>query len=156
MNNEIFSNFVSTNVVCTKMNSKEVIITLIRTNYEINIQLMTALKPYEISIQQFNVLRILRGQKGVAANLSTVQERMINKMSNTTRLIDKLIDKTFVERIVCKENRRKIELFITNEGLDFLKKIDPIIDQVEEKMVGSLNNEKKENIVSILNQLNFS
>ena len=156
MNNEIFSNFVLTNVVCTKMNSKEVIITLIRTNYEINIQLMTALKPYEISIQQFNVLRILRGQKGVAANLSTVQERMINKMSNTTRLIDKLIDKTFVDRIVCKENRRKIELFITNEGLDFLKKIDPIIDQVEEKMVGSLNNEKKENIVSILNQLNFS
>ena len=156
MNNEIFSNFVLTNVVCTKMNSKEVIITLIRTNYEINIQLMTALKPYEISIQQFNVLRILRGQKGVAANLSTVQERMINKMSNTTRLIDKLIHKTFVERIVCKENRRKIELFITNEGLDFLKKIDPIIDQVEEKMVGSLNNEKKENIVSILNQLNFS
>tara|TARA_S200000501_G_C20657290_1_gene670270 strand:- start:116 stop:532 length:417 start_codon:yes stop_codon:yes gene_type:complete len=138
------------------MNSKEVIIKLIRTNYEINIQLMTALKPYEISIQQFNVLRILRGQKGVAANLSTVQERMINKMSNTTRLIDKLIHKTFVERIVCKENRRKIELFITNEGLDFLKKIDPIIDQVEEKMVGSLNNEKKENIVSILNQLNFS
>ena len=156
MNNEIFSKFVITNIVITKMNSKEVVIALIKINYEINIQLMTALKPYGISIQQFNVLRILRGQKGVAANLSTVQERMINKMSNTTRLIDKLIDKTFVERIVCKENRRKIELFITNEGLDFLKKIDPIIDQVEEKMVGSLNNEKKENIVSILNQLNFS
>ena len=138
------------------MNSKQVIITLIKTNYEINIQLMAALKPYGISIQQFNVLRILRGQKGVAANLSTVQERMINKMSNTTRLIDKLIDKTFVERIVCKENRRKIELFITNEGLTFLKKIDPIIDQVEEKMVGNLNKENKENVISILSQLNFN
>ena len=91
-----------------KMDSKKVIITLIKINYEINIQLMTALKPYGISIQQFNVLRILRGQKGVAANLSTVQERMINKMSNTTRLIDKLIEKSFVERIICKENRRKI------------------------------------------------
>ena len=98
------------------MNSKKVIITLIKINYEINVQFMTALKPHGISIQQFNVLRILRGQKGIAANLSTVQERMINKMSNTTRLIDKLIDKSFVERIVCKENRRKIELFITNEG----------------------------------------
>ena len=104
-----------------KMDSKKVIITLIKINYEINIQLMTALKPYGISIQQFNVLRILRGQKGVAANLSTVQERMINKMSNTTRLIDKLIEKSFVERIICKENRRKIELFITNKGLVFLK-----------------------------------
>ena len=138
------------------MNSKKVIITLIKINYEINIQFMTALKPYGISIQQFNVLRILRGQKGIAANLSTVQERMINKMSNTTRLIDKLIDKSFVERIVCKENRRKIELFITKEGLAFLKDIDPIIDQVEEKIVGSLNNENKENILSILNQFNFS
>lgn len=138
------------------MNSKKVIITLIKINYEINVQFMTALKPYGISIQQFNVLRILRGQKGIAANLSTVQERMINKMSNTTRLIDKLIDKSFVERIVCKENRRKIELFITNEGLAFLKDIDPIIDQVEEKIVGSLNNENKENILSILSQFNFS
>ena len=138
------------------MNSKKVNITLIKTNYEINVQFMTALKPYGISIQQFNVLRILRGQKGIAANLSTVQERMINKMSNTTRLIDKLIDKSFVERIVCKENRRKIELFITKEGLAFLKDIDPIIDQVEEKIVGSLNNENKENILSILNQFNFS
>ena len=138
------------------MNSKKVIITLIKINYEINIQFMTALKPYGISIQQFNVLRILRGQKGIAANLSTVQERMINKMSNTTRLIDKLIDKSFIERIVCKENRRKIELFITKEGLAFLKDIDPIIDQVEEKIVGSLNNENKENILSILNQFNFS
>ena len=138
------------------MNSKKVIIALIKINYEINIQFMMALKPYGISIQQFNVLRILRGQKGIAANLSTVQERMINKMSNTTRLIDKLIDKSFVERVVCKENRRKIELFITKEGLAFLKDIDPIIDKVEEKIVGSLNNENKEKILSILNQFNFS
>ena len=81
---------------------------------------------FDISEQQFNVLRILRGQKGIAANLSTVQERMVHKMSNTTRLIDKLIQKKLVKRNVCIENRRKIELFITEDGLDFLKKIDPI------------------------------
>ena len=120
------------------------------------IQLMTALKPYGISIQQFNVLRILRGQKGVAANLSTVQERMINKMSNTTRLIDKLIEKSFVERIICKENRRKIELFITNKGLVFLNNIDPVIDKVEEKMIGHLKNQDKEKVVSLLKQFDFS
>ena len=139
-----------------KMDSKKVIISVIKINYEINIQLMTALKPYSISIQQFNVLRILRGQKGVAANLSTVQERMINKMSNTTRLIDKLIEKSFVERIICKENRRKIELFITNKGLVFLKQIDPVIDKVEEKMIGHLKNQDKEKVVSLLKQFDFS
>ena len=51
------------------------------------------LKAFDLSLQQFNVLRILRGRKGKPANLKTVQKRMIHKMSNTTRLIDKLIDK---------------------------------------------------------------
>jgi len=138
------------------MDSKKVVIALIKTSHLINDQLLMVLKPYGISIQQFNVLRILRGQKGVAANLSTVQERMVNKMSNTTRLIDKLIEKSFVERIICKENRRKIELFITKEGLTFLEEIDPIIDQAEEKMVGHLNDTEKEKMISLLKQLKFN
>ena len=66
-----------------------------------------ALKPFEVSIQQFNVLRILRGRKGVPANLSTLNERMVTKMSNTTRLVDKLLAKGYVDRVVCESNRRK-------------------------------------------------
>jgi DNA-binding MarR family transcriptional regulator len=138
------------------MSSKKVIITLIKSNCEINDKLMLALKPFGVSIQQFNVLRILRGQKGVAANLSTVQEHMTNKMSNTTRLIDKLIEKSYVKRTICKENRRKIELFITAEGLAFLEQIDPVIDRAEEEMVGHLKEDEKEKIVSLLKQLNFN
>ena len=138
------------------MSSKEVIITLIKSNCEINDKLMLALKPFGVSIQQFNVLRILRGQKGVAANLSTVQEHMTNKMSNTTRLIDKLIEKSYVKRTICKENRRKIELFITAEGLAFLEQIDPVIDRAEEEMVCHLKEDEKEKIVSLLKQLKFN
>ena len=103
------------------MNSKELIITFIKTSCAVNDMLAQNLKPFGISLQQFNVLRILRGQNGVPANLSTVQELMVNKMSNTTRIIDKLIDKNFVDRDICKENRRKIELFITKDGLSILK-----------------------------------
>lgn len=136
------------------MTSKEIVIKLIRLNSAINEQLMLALKPYGISIQQFNVLRILRGQKGVAANLFTVQEKMVNKMSNTTRIIDKLIDKSFVERIICKENRRKIELFITDEGLSFLKQVDPVIEQTEAKMTKNLSANEKQEIMTLLNKLN--
>ena len=135
------------------MTSKEVIIKLIRLNSAINEQLMLALKPFGISIQQFNVLRILRGQKGVAANLFTVQEKMVNKMSNTTRIIDKLIDKSFVERVICKENRRKIELFITKEGLSFLKEVDPVIEQTEEKMTNHLSVKEKHQMMALLNKL---
>jgi len=138
------------------MTSTKVIIKLIRMNCAINEQLMLVLKPFGISIQQFNVLRILRGQKGVAANLFTVQEKMVNKMSNTTRIIDKLIDKSFVERIICKENRRKIELFITEEGLNFLKKVDPVIDQTEEKMTNHLSEKEKQEMLILLNKLNLN
>jgi DNA-binding MarR family transcriptional regulator len=138
------------------MTSKEVIIKLIRMNCAINEQLMLTLKPFGISIQQFNVLRILRGQKGVAANLFTVQEKMVNKMSNTTRIIDKLIDKSFVKRIICKENRRKIELFITEEGLNFLKQVDPVIDQIEEKMTNHLSEKEKQEMLILLNKLNLN
>lgn len=84
------------------------------------------LKPYSLSMQQYNVLRILRGQKGTPANLSTIQERMINKMSNTTRLVDKLIEKGYAERFVCESNRRKVEISITTEGMEVLTEIDPL------------------------------
>ncbi len=84
------------------------------------------LKPFQISMQQYNVLRILRGQKGIPANLSTIQERMINKMSNTTRLVDKLIEKRYAERSICESNRRKVEITITQNGLELLSEIDPL------------------------------
>lgn len=59
----------------------------------VNSMVAEKIKAFDISTQQFNVLRILRGQKGKPANLSTIQDRMVNKMSNTTRLVDKLLEK---------------------------------------------------------------
>jgi DNA-binding MarR family transcriptional regulator len=97
------------------------------------------LKPYKISMQQYNVLRILRGQKGKPANLFTIQERMINKMSNTTRLVDKLIDKGLAERTVCESNRRKVEILITPKGLDLLEKIDPVTQANNNRILKELS-----------------
>jgi DNA-binding MarR family transcriptional regulator len=133
---------------------KQVVISILETNCKVLEVLGHALKPFEISIQQFNVLRILRGQKGVAANLSTVQERMVNRMSNTTRIIDKLIDKEYVERSICKNNRRKIELFITEEGLSLLKKVDPIVDQAEAEITQELKSSEQEQLFSLLKKIN--
>lgn len=136
------------------MNSKHAIISILKTSAFISEILLSGLKPYEISEQQFNVLRILRGQKGIAANLSTVQDRMVHKMSNTTRLIDKLIQKKLVKRNVCIKNRRKIELFITEDGLDFLKKIDPITDEIEKKVLKNISSKDLNSLISILNSIN--
>ncbi|WP_435579550.1 MarR family winged helix-turn-helix transcriptional regulator [Gilvibacter sp.] len=111
------------------------------------------LKGYELSIQQYNVLRILRGQGGNPANLSTVTERMVDRNSNTTRLIDKLLKKDLVKRQVCATNRRKVELFITTEGLELLKVLDPIIEANNQQMLNQLDSGELEQLNTYLNNI---
>lgn len=113
-------------------------------------------KQFDISGQQYNVLRILRGQKGKPANLATIQERMIHKNSNTTRLIDKLILKGFVERTICPENRRKVEIIITKNGLDLLITIDPELNALEEKIMQPLTTTEAETLNTLLEKLRGS
>jgi len=102
---------------------------------KINEIMTTALKPHGVSLQQFNVLRILRGQKGRPANLSTLNERMVTKMSNTTRLVDKLILKGYVDRMVCPSNRRKVEINITVQGETALTEMDFAMKEAEKKLL---------------------
>lgn len=118
--------------------------------------LTETLKPFELSLQQFNVLRILRGQKGVPANLSTINDRMVSKMSNTTRLVDKLIAKELVHREQCPTNRRKIEITITPNGLSLLKTIDSAVDGAEEKITQELTITEREQLNTLLNTLRHS
>ncbi|MDP5082398.1 MAG: MarR family transcriptional regulator [Winogradskyella sp.] len=115
--------------------------------------LLLQLKPFDLSLEQFNVLRILRGQKGKAINLQDIQERMISKMSNTTRLVDKLIKKKFVKRITCKENRRKVEISITDLGLETLQEVDPIIASTEKNMTKNLTHEELTQLNKLLIKL---
>tara|TARA_B100000767_G_C19625243_1_gene475854 strand:+ start:491 stop:925 length:435 start_codon:yes stop_codon:yes gene_type:complete len=133
--------------------TKNTIISILTSGYIVNDELSAMFKTYGISLPQFNVLRILRGQKGNAANLSTVQERMIHKMSNTSRLIDKLIDKGCVNRFVCEKNRRKIELFITNEGLKLLKSLDKILNEKEKKILNNISLKEKKDLMQILSKI---
>jgi DNA-binding MarR family transcriptional regulator len=113
-------------------NSKKIILNVLYTQNVITENFNEILKPYEISGEQYNVLRILRGQKGNPANMCMIQERMLAKTSNTTRLVDKLLLKDLVTRKVCPENRRKIEVLITQKGLDVLAVLDPKIIEHEE------------------------
>jgi DNA-binding MarR family transcriptional regulator len=133
--------------------SRRLIISLFSTTSWANERVSEVLKTFEISLPQFNVLRILRGQKGKPANLSTIQDRMVSKMSNTTRLVDKLITKGLVERIICEKNRRKVEITITSNGIEFLTKLDPIIDKVEHEITKNLTPEEIENLTQLLHKL---
>ncbi len=119
--------------------SRQTVINIFLSNIWVKNDILHVLKPYDLSIEQFNVLRILRGQKGKPINLQDVQERMVNRMSNTTRLVDKLILKGYVKRNQCKENRRKIEIYITSDGLSILKTLDALIDQTEQHITSNLS-----------------
>ena len=113
------------------------------------------LQPYGLSLQQFNVLRILRGRNGAAASLESVTGDMIHRMSNTSRIVDKLLEKGLVERVLCSENRRKVNIFITQRGLKLLKKIDRVINQTEETLTASLSKQELDQLLQLLNKINF-
>lgn len=133
--------------------SRRLILNILVTANYINDRIGEALKDFDLSIPQFNVLRILRGQKGEPANLSTIQERMVSRMSNTTRLVDKLITKGLVERITCEANRRKVEISITRKGLEFLQEVDPVIDEIESEIASRINSGENELMNEKLNDL---
>lgn len=84
------------------------------------------LKPYGISPQQYNVLRILRGSHPKVVRLADITERMLDKNSNATRLVEKLRQKNYLQREVCPSNRRQVDISITKKGMDLLAEIDSI------------------------------
>ena len=128
---------------------RKVILNLMYTGSWVNEKSGEFFKEYDLTTQQFNILRILRGQKENPINLQDIQIRMISRMSNTTRLIEKLRLKKLVTRVQCESNRRKIEIRITQTGLKLLSDIDKTISDFESRTTKNLS--KKEAI--ILNEL---
>jgi DNA-binding MarR family transcriptional regulator len=82
---------------------------------------------FDLTMPQFNILRILRGAKG-PINVNTVKDRMIERSPNTTRLMDKLIDKGLIERIRCEQDRRVVYVNISDLGQELLSQIDETPD----------------------------
>lgn len=84
-------------------------------------------KPYGLSPQQYNILRILRGA-GEPTKVQVIKERMVERAPNATRLMDKLCDKKLIERVRCEHDRRVVYISIVNKGLELLETIDKNID----------------------------
>ncbi|WP_034262163.1 MarR family winged helix-turn-helix transcriptional regulator [Altibacter lentus] len=129
------------------------VINMAYTSSMVEETILAILKPYDLSIQQYNVLRILRGQKGNPANLSTIQERMVDRNSNTTRLVDKLIKKGWVRRQICKNNRRKVEIFITEKGMETLQELDPLTEGNNKALLDNLSETELDTLNRLLDKL---
>ncbi|WP_246343639.1 MarR family winged helix-turn-helix transcriptional regulator [Adhaeribacter radiodurans] len=95
-------------------------------------RLLCMMRSFGVSPQQHNVLSILRGQHPNPCSLGDIQERMLDRMSNATRLVDKLLEKGLAERCQCTANRRKIDITITETGLALLKQIEEKVPPFEE------------------------
>jgi DNA-binding MarR family transcriptional regulator len=100
------------------------IINIIYTSGWLNSIITQRLKPFGISTQQFNILRILRGQHPEPATIQLIQQRMLDKMSNVSRLVEKLRVKKMLDRKTCPEDRRAMNVLITEIGLELLNEIE--------------------------------
>lgn len=111
------------------------------------------LKPYGISQEQFNLLRILRGMHPEPATIKLLTERMIDKMSNASRLVEKLRMKGLVERTECSGDRRRVDVQITEKGLALLEDASNAVDVRGDAYMGALSEEEAKMLNDLLDKL---
>nr|WP_299415819.1 MarR family transcriptional regulator [uncultured Emticicia sp.] len=109
-----------------KSTNQKVVVNIMYTSNWMNSEQQGLLKPFDLSPQQYNVLRILRGQFPNPITVNGIIERMLDKMSNASRLVDKLLLKGYVSRCDNATDRRACDIRITETGSQILKQIDEI------------------------------
>lgn len=138
---DINSKFANTKV--------KALLNIIYTANWINSHQNAFFKPYGISPQQFNILRIVRGAKE-PLKVQTIKERMIERAPNATRLMDKLCAKELIERLPCPEDRRVVHIAITKSGLNLLKEIDSSFNK---DLLANLTAKEAEQLSNLLDKI---
>jgi DNA-binding MarR family transcriptional regulator len=110
----------------------------------LSVSLSKALRPFGVSVQQFNILRILRGQSPNPVSVKMLQERMLDKMSNASRLVEKLRNKNLVVRTENEKDRRQVDVKISEKGMGVLFEIDKIMPGIERMLFHINENEAGE------------
>lgn len=111
------------------------------------------LKIFNISVQQFNILRILKGRHPEPATVKLLTERMIDKMSNASRLVEKLKQKGLVERTSCPEDRRRVDIAITEKGTKIIEQASKILESEMEKSLSALNKKEAKQLNDLLDKM---
>ncbi len=119
---------------------EKLVVNILFTSKWIEYRESVLFKKYDLTLPQYNVLRILKGQYPNAATVNLLIERMIDKSSNASRIVEKLRQKGLVERTTCEDDRRRVDVIISNKGLEVLK--------IAGKELDGLHNEHKENLSS--------
>ncbi len=130
----------------------KVAVNLLYTSSWMNYKHNHLFKNLDLTMQQYNVLRILKGQYPKAATVNLIIERMIDKSSNASRIVEKLRTKGWVERTTCEKDRRRVDVKITKQGLAILEEMAQIMDEYP---IGEdvLSNEEQQELNRLLDKL---
>jgi len=144
LEDEIKSNF--------RNNSHKALVNIYYTSNILGEHFYKMLKKYGLAAPQFNVLRILRGQYPKAASISLIKERMLDKNSNVSRIVERLFNKGLVERKESKTDRRQKDILISKKGLDLLSEMGEC-EQNEDQLLSNLNEEELQLLNDLLDKI---
>jgi len=129
---------------------QEAAIALLRTADEVRRRLASAVEPHGVTLQQYNVLRILRGAHPDPLPTLDIRNRMIERMPGITRFLDQLEGRGLVRRARSAEDRRVVLCWITPAGLDLLAAMDDVVDRADEASVGRLDEDELTRLIDLL------
>lgn len=136
-----------------KSEYQKLLLNVIFTGNWLNSQSIKAFKPFGVSPQQYNVLRILKGQHPDAITVNQIAERMLDKNSNASRLVDKLVVKALVKREICEKDRRQMDVAITDKGLKLLTEMENNIEHIDQVISKSVTKKEAEQLNAILDKI---
>lgn len=131
----------------------KLIVNMIYTSNALMAKQAQVLKDNDITTQQYNLLRILRGQYPNSATINLLKERMLDKMSDASRLVEKLRLKGLAKRVQSRKDRREANVSITEKGLELLNNLDPLMNKFEDELSQNLNLEEAKQLNFLLDKL---
>ena len=108
----------------------------------------------DLTPQQFNILRILRGS-GKPLSTMQIRQRMLDRMSDTSRIVDRLLKKELVQKVVCKDDRRLVDITISQRGLQLLQELDNYNDEMD-ALLSKINEDEAKTLNHLLDKLRGS
>lgn len=134
---------------------QKAVLNLIYTNYFLVDKMNDVFKVHDITRQQYNVLRILRGQHPGHASVNLIKERMLDKMSDASRIVERLRIKELITRDNCVDDKRCVEVKITSKGLQLLDEMQPTVDGFE-LLISGLSEPEARQLNLLLDKIRYS
>jgi len=131
---------------------QQAIVNIVFTFHWCNDKIKQAIAPYEVTPQQFNILRILRGQYPKPCTINLLKSRMLDKMCDASRIVDRLMQKDLVRKAINSQDKRSVDILISDKGLSLLKMMDQEVD-ITDIISPNLTIEESEQLNLLLDKL---